>query len=200
VTEQAVFDLVPFARPGWIVTDFNSHSRFISQSLQLKLPKPVTVAVASAAVSSDKQSLRFLVSFLSHSTPPAPDRLDCKLCHVTTYTDRNPGLVDFNVLYTVRNCLTQFFVGKVMCVNLQRLAFGPVLAAYIRLFSECFFLFRVDRHRRTSTPPDVHPAGKREPGGRCAQIERCGQDDLSLLASSDCPAANIPTIEVLSRS
>ena len=64
VTEQAMFDLVPFARTRWGVTNFDDHSRLVGQPLKLMLPQAISVSVAAAAVSRDQQSRRFVVAFL----------------------------------------------------------------------------------------------------------------------------------------
>src|SRR3990172_11389850 len=48
--EQAMLDLVPFARSGGIVADRDRQAEFVGQPLQEEIPGPQTVATASPGV------------------------------------------------------------------------------------------------------------------------------------------------------
>ena len=54
VTEQRMFDFVPFARAWREVTDFNNQSRGIGQPLQLQSRESSAWTIAAAAVGSDQ--------------------------------------------------------------------------------------------------------------------------------------------------
>ena len=58
VAEQAMFDLVPFARARWIVTDFDDQARGIGEPLQFQSPESGARTVAPAAVGRRGPSLR----------------------------------------------------------------------------------------------------------------------------------------------
>ena len=54
VTEQSVFDLIPFARARRIVAHLDDHSQFIRQRLQLEFPQSISVTVAASTVRCDQ--------------------------------------------------------------------------------------------------------------------------------------------------
>src|SRR5206468_3152849 len=58
VAEQAVLDLVPFARARWEMAHFDDHARFVRKPLEHQLPEPIARAVAATAVGRDDQWLR----------------------------------------------------------------------------------------------------------------------------------------------
>jgi len=150
VTEQSVFDLVPFACPWRIVADFDSQSRFVCKALKFILPNPIAMTVASSAVRRYQESLRLRIAFLSQSMPPAAYRFDRKLRSVSTDANGDPGFVGFHVIHAIGNGFAELFVGKVVRVDFERLPFWSVLTPDIRLFPEGFLLFRIDRDRRTT--------------------------------------------------
>jgi len=57
VTEQTMFNFVPFARSGWKVADFNNQTRFVRQLLQLQFPQTIAVSVAAAAIGSHQDAI-----------------------------------------------------------------------------------------------------------------------------------------------
>ena len=63
VAEQPMLNLVPFARAGRIVTDFDDQPRGIGDPLQLPSPEPGARTVAAAAVRGDQQASRSGKSF-----------------------------------------------------------------------------------------------------------------------------------------
>src|SRR5262249_60143452 len=50
LTEQAVLDLVPLARPRWEMADRNGQPQFVRQALQRHLPQPVAAPITPTAV------------------------------------------------------------------------------------------------------------------------------------------------------
>lgn len=82
VTEQAVFNLIPFAGSWWIVAHLNHHSSLVGQSLEFILPESIAMTNALPAVGSNQPSLGLFESFLSQPFPPTSDRLECELGEV----------------------------------------------------------------------------------------------------------------------
>ena len=72
VVEQAMFDLVPFARARREMTPMNRQAAFIGKLLQAKFPKAIATSVASAAVRRDENVFRVRIKFLAQMFPPTP--------------------------------------------------------------------------------------------------------------------------------
>ena len=54
---------------------------------------------------------------------------------VVTDSNRNPRLVQMDVVNTIGDGFPKFFVGKVVRIDLQRFAFRPIFSADVRLVS-----------------------------------------------------------------
>lgn len=117
VTEDAMFDLVPLARPGGKMANLDDHPRLVGKLLKLELPQSVSGAFASAAISRDQQPTRVAVSLLSQSSPPATYRLDCELRRVVCDPQRNTGFVVVQVVDSVGNGFAQFGIRKIVDVD-----------------------------------------------------------------------------------
>src|SRR3990172_326499 len=71
-----MFDLVPFARPGWEMTNGNGKTGFTRQSLQLQFPQSQPGAIAAAAIGRDEQVSRLGVQLAAFGSPPTANGRD----------------------------------------------------------------------------------------------------------------------------
>src|SRR5438132_1735322 len=148
MTEQAVFNLVPFARAGREMAHFDFQARFVAESLQFDFPKAVSATVAAAAVGRDQQAARSRVTALAQALPPGADRFDCELGRVTTDTNTDPRFVAGQIVDPIRNSLPFARIGKVVDIDFSRLPFASPSLPRILQISQRFFLLRIDGDRR----------------------------------------------------
>ncbi len=80
--------------------------------------------------------------------PPLPDRGDSELGGVSCVTYRYPTFVVRHVVDPVGDCFAQEWVGEVMNVGADRVAFGLILSAAVGLVPQQFLLLGVHRHHR----------------------------------------------------
>src|SRR5260370_42223533 len=71
--EEAMLDLVPFARAGREMADGDDKAELGGQDLQLALPQPQTDANAAAAIGGEQQPPCMREARPAHRLPPAPD-------------------------------------------------------------------------------------------------------------------------------
>jgi hypothetical protein len=119
---------------------------------------PLVVRCAPAL--SNEQSVLVLVSLLSQQAPPATDRFHRKLGGVVCDPHRHAGLVMVQIIDTIRNCLSEFRVRKIVSFHLHRFPFATIRFAGIIQTSQHFFLLCVNRQRRfTTSSSGLDPLG-----------------------------------------
>src|SRR6266571_8028293 len=100
-----MLDLVPFARPGWIVTHGHRHPEAIGKGLQMHLPRAAAGAVAPAGIGADQQPPRLRVRLPAEEAPPPADALDGEFRRLVGNAHVDDGLVPRDVVGPVRDRL-----------------------------------------------------------------------------------------------
>jgi len=96
--EEAVLDLVPLRRAGWIVTDRDAQARLGGEPDQVEHECPHPWSVGSAGVGGDQQGGGLGEAGPAHLVPPVADRFDGELRGVCGVADRDPALVVADVV------------------------------------------------------------------------------------------------------
>src|SRR4030042_4517937 len=152
VTEHAVRDLVPFARPRRKMPTRQPQTQVVSQFLQRHLPQPRAAAVAPTAIGGDQQFPRLRVTLPAHLPPPPRDARRRKSCRVMVDAHAHPPLVAGQIVHAVRNRLLHLRVPEVVHADLLRFTAGPPPPPRILEIAHPFLLFRVHRDRRLPSP------------------------------------------------
>lgn len=147
VTEQAMFDLVPFARAWREMADFDYQARGIRQTLQFQSPESSAWTIAAPAVGSDQQTSGIWKSFAAELFPPAFDRSHCELRCVMTDPDADEPFVVLQIINSVGNCLAQFLLWKVVRLDANGVLRTTQYATGIFQISQYFLFLRIDRDR-----------------------------------------------------
>ena len=125
---------------------------FCLPALQLPFPQPIPGTIAAATVSGDYEPLSRRVAFSAKLLPPTINRCNSKLRCVRTDSDGHSCFIAMNVVNTIRHRLAFGLVRKVMGINRAGFPLGFVGLARIFLVSQRFFLLRVHRNGRFTTP------------------------------------------------
>src|SRR5579871_3148658 len=152
VTEQAVFDLIPFAGARRKMADLDLEPGFVTQLLQFDLPQATAAAVAATAVSGDQQAPCLAMTMPAQTFPPASNRGDSKLGRVAADADADPGLVVPQVIDAIRNGLALARIGKVVRIDFARLALATPGLPRILEISQGFLLLGVHRNGGLAAP------------------------------------------------
>ena len=153
--KEAVFNLVPFAGPGWKMTDRNGKACFIREALQLQLPKAQPPAIASASVRSDQYRCGIHMELFSLMAPPPPDGGHGKRSGVVIGSDIDETGVAPDVVNAIGIGTRNVGSGKVVTTNLLGLfRWKPLLASVVVVADEFFFL-GIHRYDRTSSRPGI---------------------------------------------
>src|SRR5215475_10551879 len=148
VTEHAMLDLIPLARPRWEVADGDAQPRLRGQLVELGLPQAGAVAVAAARVGENQQGRGPRVRAAPHAFPPAADRFDGELRGVVVGPDADPAMVAGQIVHAVRDYLAQLGVDEVMNLHPLRLSFGSPFPPRILEVAHQLLLLRIDRDDR----------------------------------------------------
>src|SRR5487761_1747999 len=152
MTEQPMFNLVPFAGARRKMADLDFQPGLVTQLLQFDFPKTTSTAVAATAVGCDQQSRCLSMATTAQPLPPTPNRRDGKFRRVAADADRDPRFVVAQIVYTIGNRFAFAWIGKVMGIDFLRLAFGLPGLPWILEVSQGFLLLGVHRDRRLATP------------------------------------------------
>ena len=110
MAEHPMFDLVPFAGARREMTDMNGHIELLSQLLDFDFPEAHATAIAAAAIGGDQQFHGLGVESYSHPLPPAANSRHGKLCGIMVNPDTYPPLIVRQVVNTIRDNFSEFFV------------------------------------------------------------------------------------------
>src|ERR1700690_2553849 len=92
-TEEAMFDLVPFAGPRRKMTNFQPQAQVIGQLLQSDFPKTIPTAVAPPAVRRNHQFAGTRKAVSPHLVPPPPNARRGEASRVVVDPDAHPTFV-----------------------------------------------------------------------------------------------------------
>ena len=123
--EHAVFDTVPLASAGRMVSDRNSQIYFVREFLKFGFPETDTSAVGAAAIGGDQQGFGFGVAGLAHSLPPATNAFDGKGRRIMADADTHPAFIGRNVIDPIGRHLPFVLDHKIMNPDLLGIALGP---------------------------------------------------------------------------
>jgi hypothetical protein len=152
MTEHPVFDLVPFARARWQVTDGAPQAGFIRQPRQFDLPPPGLAPVAPAPVGHDQPLLGPGRGRRAQLPPPAAQRFDCKLRRIMIGPDTDPPLVRRQVVDPIRTRAPQLLVDEIIDPHGFRLAYRLIFTAAMgKVSHQCLFL-GIDRDHGLAAP------------------------------------------------
>lgn len=166
--EQAMFHLVPFARPGRKVADPNGETRLIGQGLQLHLPLPEPIAVTAPTIGRDQHAPRVGIQSPAFGTPPPADRRHGKRAGIVVGADIHESGVASQVVDAIRIRAGHRGRGKIMHGHLHR-RLGPApLLARILVVAEEFLLLRIDRDHGALRPQRLPDLAVDEPKLRIA--------------------------------
>src|SRR5262249_48843213 len=91
--EQAMFNLVPFTRARGKVTHPNHHLQFSGETLQLGLPEPGPIAIASTPTRRNQEVPGGGIALVPHPVPPAPNAFYGKLGRIAADPHIHPAFI-----------------------------------------------------------------------------------------------------------
>lgn len=109
-----MFDFVPFAGAGWVVTDDDLQPGHGGKSGEFEFPEPGAVAIGASTVGGDEDPLGIWISVLAHLLPPFIDGSDSEDRRVVIDTDRHPGAIIGQVVHTVWNGFAVSLAGEII--------------------------------------------------------------------------------------
>src|SRR5439155_25042793 len=148
--EEAMFDLVPLARPWWEVTDGDGEPGSIREPLQFPLPEADARAVAAAGICRNQQRSRAGIDAAPHVLPPPANRVDRKAGGVVVDPDADPAFVAAQIVHAIGNrfAVPGIANDEVMHADAVRLALSPPRAAGILEIADQLLFLGVDRDGR----------------------------------------------------
>src|SRR6266511_2515093 len=151
--EEAMFYLVPLARPWWEVTDGDGEPGPIREPLQFPLPEADARPVAAAGVCRNHQRSRAGIDVATHVLPPPANRVDRKARGVVVDPDADPAFVAAQIVHAVGNRLPVPGIAndEVMHANAVRLALSSPCATGILEIADQFLFLGGDRNSRQTT-------------------------------------------------
>src|SRR3974390_841675 len=123
VAKHPVLNFVPLAGGGRKMAHVDLQPGLVTQLLQAPLPEPAARTITPAAIGGDEQLVSLRVLGLAHHLPPASNRLHSKFRSIMVTTHANPALVTSQIVNTVRNRSPQFFIHKIVNLDLLGRAF-----------------------------------------------------------------------------
>jgi len=154
VGEEAMFDLVPLARPRWEVTDGDGESGPIREPLQFPFPEANARAVAAAGVRRDHQRSRTGIRAATHVLPPAADGIDRKAGRVVVNPDADPAFIAAQIVDAVGNRSAVPGIANEKVVHADAVGFAlapPGAAAILEIAHQLLFL-RIHGDGRLASP------------------------------------------------
>ena len=124
-----MLDLVPLTRARRDMANCDRQTQLVHKTLQAKLPKSTTAAVAAASVGRNQKFLHIWVDSRAHAVPPTTDRFDRELRGIAVYAHVYPPFVLRDIIYAVRNSNPKVFVLKVVRAHRLGRPLGTPLAA-----------------------------------------------------------------------
>src|SRR5690349_5103888 len=98
VTEEAMFNFVPFTGPRWKMAHFQLEAQLIRQILQSHLPQAAAVIVAATSVGCDHQFAGARKALLAHFFPPTANAVGREISRVMIDADADPTLIVSHVV------------------------------------------------------------------------------------------------------
>ena len=139
-----MLDLVPLAGAGRQVANRNGELERVGELLQFDFPQPHPIAVTAAAVGRDQKPGGPGMTFPSHGSPPAPDRMDREAGGVVIGADAHPTDIVGDVVDPIGHGAAQLGINEVVNVD----QFGPALRvpvpAIVLEIAHQFLLFRIN--------------------------------------------------------
>ena len=89
--EEPMFDAVPFAGAGRVMSDGNRQPGLVSEDLKFPFPQPYPSTIAATAVGGNQKPGRVGIASLSQGEPPTPDALDGESRGIMIDTDIDPA-------------------------------------------------------------------------------------------------------------
>ena len=145
--EQAVLDLVPFARAGRQMMDGDLDAEFIGQRLQFALPESNPASVTAAAVGGDRQLLGVRITLATHDVPPTTDRIDREACRIVIDADAHPTRVFSDVVDAVGRSPTKLRDDEIVHAHFFWLVLGTIFSTRVLEIADEFLFLGVDRNR-----------------------------------------------------
>ena len=153
VTEQPVFDGIPFRRSSRIVTNRDLEPVTIRQFLQSELPQSGPATVAASAISQNQEFVGLPIAVTPRCLPPSRNRVDGKLGCVGRQAHINAAPVLVWQVKPIWGRPARSFLKKVMTIHLVRFQ-TPGLPGVFKVADQLFFL---------GVHADHRPAGLQKP-------------------------------------
>src|SRR5881394_3677490 len=129
-----MFDLVPLARPRWIVANGDHQAGFISEVLQVQLPGATPTRVGASTVCTEQQPLGRIVVAATDLSPPVPDRVYGELRGLMRDTHTDETLITLYVERAVGDGRPNTQAREVIHVDVNRIApFSPYFSGVFEL-------------------------------------------------------------------
>ena len=149
MTEQAVFNLIPFAGAWWEMAQMERQASFIGEFLQFEFPEPIAVAIAAATIGGNQQMFTTTILGLSQLLPPTSNRFNGKLCGIMVNPHVHPRLILAQVIDAIGNRFALGFIGKIVGFDRRRLSLGLPFLPTIFELTDVFLLFGINRDHGT---------------------------------------------------
>src|SRR5213594_390150 len=146
-----MLDLVPLARPGWVVAYGDRDARFIRQLLQVVFPTTTAAPVASTGVGTDQQALGLGIVMAPNEFPPPSNARYSKLGCLVRYTDVHKAFVSLRIIGPVRNCCAGGQIAKVLAQHLLGLPLRKPGFSRVFELSDLLLLLGVHGYDRVAT-------------------------------------------------
>ncbi len=121
VTEHPMLNFVPFARAGWKVANHDGDFFPVRPVLYAFFPKSAARGIAAPTVTHDEDFFCLRVKPFTHFLPPTSDTVHGKLRSIVVGADTHPAEIVAWIIDSIRDCLAEVFIDKVVCLDLSRL-------------------------------------------------------------------------------
>jgi hypothetical protein len=139
VTEQPVFDRIPFRRSSWIMTNRDLKSVMIRHGLQFEFPKSRPATIAASAIGQNQELAVVAKTATSRSLPPRCYGIDGELRRVGRQANINVSPILARQVKAIRCCPTRSVLEKIVTVHLFRFQ-TPSLSSVLEVADQFFFL------------------------------------------------------------
>lgn len=147
VTEQAMFNRIPFGRARGIMANRYGNAKGITQArLNGVLPQPATVAIAAARITKDQQLFDLAVAPHPRTFEPARNIIDGKFGGIVRRAYDHKTMIRPHVVNPIRRGDGVRGGTKIVIANL--LGFTTPRTATVVEVADEFFLFAIDTDRR----------------------------------------------------
>jgi hypothetical protein len=139
VTEQPVFNRIPFRRSSWIMTNRDLKSVMIRHCLQFEFPKSRPATIAASAIGQNQELAIVPKTATSRSLPPRCNGIDGKLRRVGRQANINVAPILARQVKAIRCGPTRSVLKKIVTVHLFRFQ-TPGLSSVLEVADQLFFL------------------------------------------------------------